>query len=140
MSSFFAVRDEIANKLKEIPSFKEIYTPHNSAKITEMMQITPSAHVNFARIVKKADAGAGKVNQLGQQWAVSVACRNAQSQMTNGNAVNDEAGELTEEVIKLLSGWQPRSSIRPLNLIDVKEGYSPTCTYITVIFESQKFI
>lgn len=51
--TFFAVRDEIAEKLKEIPEFLKIYTPLNSVGVTEMSQVTPSAHVNFVRIDKK---------------------------------------------------------------------------------------
>ncbi len=35
MSTFFAVRDEIAEKLKEIPEFLKIYTPLNSVSVTE---------------------------------------------------------------------------------------------------------
>ena len=53
MSTFFAVRDEIAEKLKEIPEFLRIYTPLNSVSVTEMSQVTPSAHVNFVRIDKR---------------------------------------------------------------------------------------
>ena len=140
MSTFFAVRDEIAEKLKEISEFKQIYTPLNSVVVTEMSQITPSAHINFVRIDKKASAGKGGINQIGQQWAVTVACRNAQSQKNDGRAVSDEAGLLTEKVIQLLSGWKPQSSRNELDLISVRDGYSAGFAYITIIFESQKFI
>ncbi|TCB75528.1 hypothetical protein E0H89_11325 [Acinetobacter sp. ANC 3781] len=140
MSTFFAVRDEIAEKLKEIPEFLKIYTPLNSVSTTEMSQITPSAHVNFVRIDKKSSAGKGAMNQIGQQWAVTVACRNAQSQMTDGRAVSDEAGLLTEKVIELLSGWKPEGSRKELEFISVRDGYSPGFAYITIIFESQKLI
>lgn len=140
MSTFFAVRDEIAEKLKEIPELLKIYTPLNSVSVTEISQVTPSAHVNFVRIDKKASAGRGSINQIGQQWAVTVACRNAQSQMTDGRAVSDEAGLLTEKVIQLLSGWQPQASRTALEMISVRDGYSPGFAYITIIFESQKFI
>ena len=54
MSTFFAVRDEIVEKLKEIPDFLKIYTPLNSVQISEMSQVVPSVHVNFARVVKQA--------------------------------------------------------------------------------------
>lgn len=138
--TFFAVRDEIAEKLKEIPEFKQIYTPLNSVSVTEMSQVTPSVHVNFMRINKRASAGKGSINQIGQHWAVTVACRNVQSQMTDGRAVSDEAGSLAEKVIKLLSGWQPQASRTALEFLDVKDGYSPGFAYITIIFESQKFI
>ena len=140
MSTFFAVRDEIAEKLKEISEFKQIYTPLNSVAVTEMSQSVPSAHVNFVRIDKKSSAGKGGINLLGQQWAVTVACRNAQSQMNDGRAVSDEAGLLAEKVIQLLSGWKPKSSRNELDLISVRDGYSAGFAYITIIFESQKFI
>lgn len=140
MTTFFAVRDEIAEKLKEIPEFLRVYTPLNSVKITEMSQETPSAHVNFVRIDKKASAGRSAINQIGQQWAITVACRNAQSQMIDGRAVSDEAGLLTEKVIQLLAGWQPTASRIPLQLLSVRDGYSPGFAYITIIFESEKFI
>ena len=140
MADFFAVRREIAEKLKEISAFKQIYTPLNSAKVTEMSQITPSAHVNFQRIAKSDNSSDSRVNLLGLRWAVTVACRNAQSQMVDGSAVTDEAGNLLEEVITLLSGWQPKSSCRPLSLVDVKEGFSPGFAYLTVFFESKRFI
>lgn len=140
MTTFFAVRDEIAEKLKEIPEFKQIYTPQNSTNITEMSQLSPSAHVNFVRIDLKDSKGNSKLNQIGQQWAVSVACRNAQSQLNDGRAVADEAGALTEKVIRLLAGWQPKASRIPLQLLSVRDGYSPGFAYITIIFESEKFI
>ena len=138
--TFFAVRDEIAEKLKEISDFRKIYTPLNSVSVTEMSQVTPSAHVNFVRIDLKDSKGNSKLNQIGQQWSVTVACRNAQSQMTDGRAVSDEAGLLTEKVIQLLSGWQPQASRTALEMISVRDGYSPGFAYITIIFESQKFI
>lgn len=140
MSNFFAVRDEIALKLKDIPEFKQVYTPLNSVLVTEMSQVTPAAHVNFQRIVPTAEAGQGKLNMLTLRWAVTVACRNAQSQMSNGNVVTDEAGTLLDSVIKLLSGWQPASSARPLNLVEVREGFSPGYAYLTAVFESKRFI
>ncbi|MCO8100479.1 MULTISPECIES: hypothetical protein [Acinetobacter] len=140
MTTFFAVRDEIAEKLKEIPEFKQIYTPQNSTNITEMSQLSPSAHVNFVRIDLKDSKGNSKLNQIGQQWAVSVACRNAQSQLNDGRAVADEAGALTEKVIRLLAGWQPVASRIPLRFLSVRDGYSSSFAYITIIFESEKFI
>lgn len=140
MSTFFAVRDEIVEKLKEISEFKQIYTPLNSVNVTQTSQVTPSVHVNFARVDKKASAGRGRGNHIGQQWAVTVACRNAQSQMVDGRAVSDEAGFLTEKVIQLLSGWRPKESRTALEFISVRDGYSPGFAYITIIFESQKFI
>ena len=140
MSDFFAVRREISEKLKEITAFKEIYTPLNSVSVTEMSQITPAAHVNFKRLTKRDDAGSGKTNMLGMSWEVTVACRNAQSQMVNGSIVTDEAGNLLEDVITLLSGWNPPSSCRPLILIGVTEGYSPGFAYLTAIFESKRFV
>ncbi len=138
MANFFAVRAEIAEKLKEIPEFKQIYTPLNSVSVTEMGQVTPAAHINFHRIRKVDDAGRGSKNLLGMQWAVTVACRNAQSQRNDISAVADEAGELLDQVIELLSGWEPESSIAPLRIVEVKDGYGPTFVYYTVIFESQK--
>jgi len=138
--TFFAVRDEIVEKLKEISEFKQIYTPLNSVSVTEMSQVVPSAHVNHVRTDKKASAGKGGINQMNQQWAVTVACRNAQSQMTDGRAVSDEVGLLTEKVIQLLAGWQPQASRTALEFISVRDGYSPGFAYITIIFESQKFI
>ena len=59
MSTFFAVRDEIVEKLKEIPDFLKIYTPLNSVQISEMSQVVPSVHVNFVRVVKQAEVGEG---------------------------------------------------------------------------------
>lgn len=138
--TFFAVRDEIAEKLKEISDFRKIYTPLNSVSVTEMSQVTPSAHVNFVRIDLKDSKGNSKLNQIGQQWAVSIACRNAQSQLNDGGAVADEAGALAEKVIQLLAGWKPSSSRIPLRFLSVRDGYSPGFAYITIIFESEKFI
>ncbi|WP_075167022.1 phage tail terminator protein [Acinetobacter indicus] len=140
MMTFFAVRDEIAEKLKEISDFRKIYTPLNSVSVTEMSQVTPSAHVNFVRIDLKDSKGNSKLNQIGQQWAVSIACRNAQSQLNDGRAVADEAGALAEKVIQLLAGWKPTASRIPLQLLSVRDGYSSSFAYITIIFESEKFI
>ena len=138
MGNFFSIRAEIAEKLKEITEFKQIYTPLNSVSVTEMSQVTPSAHVNFVRVRKIDDAGKGKSNLLGLQWSVTVACRNAQAQLNNISALADEAGELLDQVIELLAGWEPESSIEPLQIIDVKDGYGPAFVYYTVILESRK--
>ena len=140
MANFFAVRAEIAEKLKEIIEFKQIYTPMNSVSVTEMSQVVPSAHVNFVRVRKIDDAGKGKSNLLGLQWAVTVACRNAKAQLNDITALADEAGELLNKVIQLLSGWEPDNSIDPLQIVDVKDGYGPAFVYYTVIFESTKII
>lgn len=140
MSNFFAVRDEIAEKLKEIPAFKQIYTPLNSVKVTEMAQVTPAAHVNFARFSPQAVASQGKATMLSMRWAVTVACQNAQSQMNDGSAVTDQAGNLLGEVIELLAGWKPESSRMPLVLVDAKEAFNPTFAYLTAVFESQQII
>ena len=140
MGNFFAVRAEIAEKLKEIIEFKQIYTPMNSVSVTEMSQVVPSAHVNFVRVRKIDDAGKGKSNLLGLQWSVTVACRNAKAQLNDITALADEAGELLNKVIQLLSGWEPDNSIDPLQIVDVKDGYGPAFVYYTVIFESTKII
>jgi len=81
-----------------------------------------------------------KVNKLGLQWDVTVTGRHAASQLSNGSRAIDQAGELLEKVIILLSGWQPASSKDPLKLIRISEEFSSTCVYVTAIFESTKFI
>ena len=84
--------------------------------------------------------GRGALNKLGQQWAVTVACRNAKSQLNDGRAVSDEVGLLTEKVIQLLSGWEPDSSTSELRFVSISDGYSAAFAYVTIIFESEKFI
>lgn len=140
MSDFFAVRKEIATKLLEITEFKKIYTPLNSVQVTEMSQVTPSAHVNFVGIVARDNAGRGNANFIHQKWSVTVACRNAQAQMVDGSSATDEAGNLLDKVILKLSGWQPDSSSDALRLDSVDEGYSPTFVYLTAVFISTRLI
>lgn len=140
MTTFFAVRDVIAEKLKEITEFKKIYTPTNSTTVTELSQVTPSAHINFVRMQKVSDKGFGQSNLVKKQWAVSVACRNAGSQQSNGNALNDEIGLLTEKVINLLSGFETDHSVDPLVFVDVRDGYSASYAYVTIVFESNHFM
>ncbi|RJL72323.1 phage tail terminator protein [Acinetobacter radioresistens] len=138
--NFFAVRDEIAEKLTGISGLKKIYTPANSATVTELSQVTPNALVYYRRIRKLDDVAKSSMNMLAQQWEVTVVERHASAQLNDGSAVLDRAGALTQQVLELLSGWQPASSARPLNLIAVEEDYSPTCVYITLVFESKMFI
>ncbi|MCX0332281.1 hypothetical protein NVT87_15545 [Acinetobacter radioresistens] len=138
--NFFAVRDEIAEKLTGISGLKKIYTPANSATVTELSQVTPNAQVYYRRIRKLDDVAKSSMNMLAQQWEVTVVERHASAQLNDGSAVLDRAGALTQQVLELLSGWQPASSARPLNLIAVEEDYSPTCVYITLVFESKMFI
>lgn len=137
--NFFAVRNEIAEKLTEIPEFKQIYTPANSANVTEMSQITPNAQVYYRRVRKVDDAAKSSMLMLAQQWEVTVVERHAASQLNNGQEVLDRAGVLTMKVLSLLSGWKPESSIRPLSLAAIEEDYTPTCVYITLVFESKLF-
>jgi len=138
--NFFAVRSEIVEKLKEITDFKKIYTPANSAKVTELSQVTPNAQVYYRRVRKSDDAGRSSANMLNQQWEVTICERHAASQLSDGSAVLDRVGILTMKVLKLLSGWMPESSIRPLNMVAVEEDYSSTCVYITLVFESKLII
>ena len=138
--NFFTVRDEIAEKLNGISGLKKIYTPANSANVTELSQVTPNAQVYYRRIRKLDDVAKSSMNMLAQQWEVTVVERHASAQLNDGSAVLDRAGALTQQVLELLSGWQPASSARPLNLIAVEEDYSPTCVYITLVFESKMFI
>ena len=138
--NFFAVRSEIAEKLTEIIDFKKIYTPANSAEVDEITQITPNAQVYYRRIRKSDEAVRSSVNMLTQQWEVTICERHAASQLNDGSAVLDRVGLLTIKVLKLLSGWQPASSKRPLEMVAVEEDYSPTCVYITLVFESKMFV
>ena len=85
--NFFAVRSEIAEKLAEITDFKKNYTPANSAKVTELSQVTPNAQVYYRRVRKSDDAGRSSVNMLNQQWVVTVCERHAASQLSGGSAV-----------------------------------------------------
>lgn len=140
MSNFFAVRAEIAKKLEEIPEFKKIYTPINIGSTSELSQITPCAHVNYLRIRKVDEAGRGSLNALKQEWDITIAERHAASQLSDGSKAIDQAGELASMVISLLSGWKPESSTRPLSLVRISEDFSPTCVYITMVFESSFFI
>ncbi len=138
--NFFAVRSEIAEKLTEIIDFKKIYTPANSAEVDEITQITPNAQVYYRRIRKSDEAVRSSVNMLTQQWEVTICEHHAASQLTDGSAVLDRVGLLTIKALKLLSGWQPASSKRPLEMVAVEEDYSPTCVYITLVFESKMFV
>ena len=138
--NFFAVRSEIAEKLSEIVDFKKIYTPANSTEVDEITQITPNAQVYYRRIRKSDEAVRSSVNMLTQQWEVTICERHAASQLTDGSAVLDRVGLLTIKALKLLSGWQPASSKRPLEMVAVEEDYSPTCVYITLVFESKMFV
>ncbi|WP_180113382.1 hypothetical protein [Acinetobacter sp. YH12073] len=138
--NFFAVRSEIEEKLKEIPDFKEIYTPANSAKVTELSQVTPNAQIYYRRVRKSDDVGRSSMMSLGQQWEVTICERHAASQQKDGSAVLDRVGKLTMKVLKLLSGWKPNSSNRPLSMVAIEEDYSPTCVYITLVFESKMFV
>ena len=74
------------------------------------------------------------------QWAVTVACRNAKSQLNDISAVADEAGELLDQVIELLAGWEPDNSIEPLQIVDVKDGYGPAFVYYTVIRITKNYL
>ncbi|MCL6237013.1 hypothetical protein M5F66_01425 [Acinetobacter sp. ANC 5033] len=138
--NFFAVRSEIEEKLKEIPDFKKIYTPANSAKVTELSQVTPNAQIYYRRVRKSDDVGRSAMMSLGQQWEVTICERHAASQQKDGSAVLDRVGKLTMKVLKLLSGWKPNSSNRPLSMVAIEEDYSPTCVYITLVFESKMFV
>jgi hypothetical protein len=138
--NFFAVRSEIAEKLTEIIDFKKIYTPANSSEVDEITQITPNAQVYYRRIRKSDEAVRSSVNMLTQQWEVTICERHAASQLSDGSAVLDRVGLLTIKALKLLSGWQPASSKRPLEMVAVEEDYSPTCVYITLVFESKMFV
>ena len=138
--NFFAVRSEIAEKLTEIIDFKKIYTPANSSEVDEITQITPNAQVYYRRIRKSDEAVRSSVNMLTQQWEVTICERHAASQLSDGSAVLDRVGLLTIKALKLLSGWQPASSKRPLEMVAVEEDYSPTCVYITLGFESKMFV
>ena len=139
MSNFFAVQAEIAEKLKEISEFKKIYTPINIGSTSELSQITPNVHVNYFRTNVLDTAGRGKINKLGLQWDVTVIERHAASQLGDGSRAIDQAGELLDKVINLLSGWQPVSSKDPLKLLRISEEFSSTCVYVTAVFESTKF-
>lgn len=138
--NFFAVRSEIAEKLTEIIDFKKIYTPANSAEVDEITQITPNAQVYYRRIRKSDEAVRSSVNMLTQQWEVTICESHAASQLSDGSAVLDRVGLLTIKALKLLSGWKPASSKRPLEMVAVEEDYSPTCVYITLVFESKMFV
>lgn len=140
MSNFFAVRAEIAKKLEEISEFKKIYTPINIGSTTELSQNTPCVHVNYLRIRKADEAGRGSINAMKQEWDITIVERHAASQLSDGSKAIDKAGELVSKVIPLLSGWTPASSTRPLSLVRISEDFSPTCVYITMVFESSLFI
>ena len=139
MADFFLTRSEIAAKLEEITGFKKIYTPLNSSKIFEGQQITPSAHVNFSRIDVEATESKGKAVLLGKRWSVTIACSNAASQ-ADGSLVTDQAGELLNQVILLLSGFKPTASRDALVLLGVTEGYSSAAIYLTAVFLSREFV
>lgn len=131
---------KLQKKLEEIPEFKKIYTPINIGSTSELSQITPCAHVNYLRIRKVDEGGRGSINALKQEWDITIVERHAASQLSDGSKAIDKAGELVAKVIPLLSGWRPEASTRPLSLVRISEDFSPTCVYITMVFESSLFI
>ncbi|MHA3051152.1 phage tail terminator protein [Acinetobacter sp. ANC 4640] len=139
MADFFLTRTEIAKKLEEISDFKKIYTPLNSSKITEGQQVTPSAHVNFVRIDVEATESKGKAVLLGKRWSVTIACSNAASQV-DGSLVADQAGELLNKVILLLSGFKPTAAREAIEIVSVTEGVSASAMYLTAVFLSREFV
>ncbi|MHA3079645.1 phage tail terminator protein [Acinetobacter sp. ANC 5502] len=139
MADFFLTRTEIAAKLEEITDFKKIYTPLNSSKIFEGQQVVPSAHVNFSKIDVEATESKGKAVLLGKRWSVTIACSNAASQ-ADGSLVADQAGELLNQVILLLSGFKPTAAREAIELVSVTEGVSASAMYLTAVFLSREFV
>lgn len=142
--TFFAVREQIAQKLEQFVTdsdVKKVYTPNNSLQVTENQQVTPSLHVNYAGLGDIDARSSGKVNALTKRYSVSVACRNEASQRDNGLALDEQLGELTNKVIKTLSGFYSEDALEPLKLIAVRESYSlGGFAYTTIIFEVKELV
>lgn len=143
--TFFAVRKQIADELERFVkdgSVKKVYTPNNSLQVTENQQVTPSLHVNYAGVGDVESRASGEVNALTKRYAVSIACRNEASQRDNGLALDDQLGELTNKVIKVLGGFCPEDALEPLRLLaNLRESYSlGGFAYMTLIFEVKELV
>lgn len=74
-----------------------------------------------------------------KRWSVTIACSNAASQV-DGSLVADQAGELLNQVILLLSGFKPTAAREAIEIVSVTEGVSPSAMYLTAVFLSREFV
>lgn len=142
-SNLYAVRDEIVERLEQFAKewgVKKIYTPKNLGKTTELSQVTPNIQVNYRRTRPTGQAGKGNLLSLKVVWEVTVCCKHAAAQVSDGSKAFDIAGDLTIKVMKKLSGWEPESSAEPLIYVNAEEDISQSCVYSTVVLESELFI
>lgn len=142
-SNLYAVRDEIVERLEQFTKewgVKKIYTPKNLGKTTELSQVTPNIQVNYKRTRAAGVAGKGNLLCLKVVWEVTVCCKHAAAQVSDGSKAFDIAGDLTIKVMKKLSGWEPESSAEPLIYVNTEEDISKSCVYSTVVLESELFI
>ncbi len=109
---------------------RKIYTPANSAKVTEVSQVTPNAQIYYRRVRKSDDAGRSSMMSLSTALEVTICERHADSQQKDGSAVLDRVGKLNHESFKLLSGWKPEFSNRPLSMVAIEEAR--LCTNVCI--------
>jgi len=117
MANHLAVEQLIKARLSEkmcLIDDSKILSARDLEGVQAKSQINPAIHVLYADDdVNVSDrAGSGIAQSIKQLWRVVVVVRNVRD--TTGESSRNDAGEIIDEVLKALQGWQPSASHSPL--------------------------
>ncbi|CQR43720.1 conserved hypothetical protein [Thiomonas sp. CB3] len=109
-----------------------VLTAAELANLSESTQPSPAVHIVLSGMTVAESRPDGKAARLTQTWLAVIAVRNLASGKT-GAAARADAGQLAGTVAAALTGWQPLSARKPLQLVTPPgAGYSAGYMYLPI--------
>lgn len=107
------IKNRLGQKVASISDAK-ILSARDLEGVKAKSQVNPAIHVLYADddVTVSDRKGSGQAQAIKQLWRVVLVVRNVSD--VSGESIREDAGEIIDEILKALQGWQPSASHSPL--------------------------
>ncbi|ENW05741.1 phage tail terminator protein [Acinetobacter beijerinckii] len=107
-NNYFALEPIIKDRLQDINSILEIYTPFSVEDMLECTAVAPSISIIYVDDRVGESAGNGSASVVYQQWLVVLCVEEASSQLGDTTLIRNAASPMIVEVLKRMQGFNPQ--------------------------------
>lgn len=142
VTDYLFLEDLLVARVREtVVGLKAVFMASDLAALTGQAQITPAAHVIYVGDeidTRSSGQGTmGKLQAVTQLWAVVIAVYHADPANT-GFGVRRQAGPLIAQLLRGLSGWTPKDTVKQLTRAQpVNARYVNGYGYYPYVFRAQ---
>lgn len=116
--NYFWIGSRLVEHLRQaMPELMGVCTINDTSALADNAQASPVAHVLYvsdeAEVGPQSQGTVGKKQVVTQLWCVVISVYYGQDSAVSNNA-QDVAGPLISKMLRVVSGWQPDPTAKPL--------------------------